>query len=123
MQALLIISHGSRRSVSNNELLSLEKNLRLELADSYPIVESAFLEFFPQSIAKAINKCVEEGATTIKVLPYFLAAGVHVTDDIPSEVKLASEHYQSLNVDILPHIGSSEKITSVISSMLTTTEI
>ncbi len=120
MQSLLIISHGSRLESSNNEILSLVDHLNDELAQSYPIVNNAFLEFFPQSIADSINKCVEKGATSIKVLPYFLAAGVHVTDDIPKAVHLAASHHQSLEVEILPHIGSSANITGLISKMLTT---
>lgn len=119
MQSLLIISHGSRREVSNNEILQLERSLREELAGHYPIVVSAFLEFAPQSIPNAIKYCVENGATHIRVLPYFLAAGVHVTDDIPTEIKSASEQYSPLKIEILPHLGSSKNITGLISSMLT----
>jgi sirohydrochlorin ferrochelatase len=121
MQSLLIISHGSRKETSNNEIFQLESNLRGELADHYPIVVSAFLEFAPQSIPNAIKHCVEKGATNIRVLPYFLAAGVHVTDDIPAKIKSASEQYSSLKIEILPHLGSSKNITRLIGSMLTPT--
>jgi len=120
MQSLLIISHGSRLERSNNEIINLVAHLNDELAASYPIVSNAFLEFFPRSIPDAINKCVEKGATSIKVLPYFLAAGVHVTDDIPNAVYLAASEHQALDIEILPHIGSSANITSLISNMLTT---
>jgi len=123
MQSLLIIAHGSRKKVSNNEILQLESSLRTELADHYPIVTSAFLEFAPQSIPNAIKYCVEKGATNIRVLPYFLAAGVHVTEDIPAEIKSASKQYSSLKIEILPHLGSSRNITRLIGSMLTSTGI
>ena len=120
MQSLLIISHGSRREASNNEIIRLEHELREELAESYPIVVSAFLEFSEQSIPEAIGHCIEKGATSIKVLPYFLAAGVHVTKDIPDEINTARLLYRSINVEILPHIGSSKSITGLIGNMLTT---
>ena len=122
MQSLLIISHGSRQAASNSEILRLGQSLSEELAASFPIVVSAFLEFYPDSIPNAISECIEKGATSIKVLPYFLAAGVHVTDDIPKEISAACESYQSLDIQILPHVGSSKNMTGLINSMLTTAE-
>ncbi len=120
MQSLLIISHGSRRETSNNEILQLTQTLRKELSQSYPIIASAFLEFSEQSIPEAIGQCIEKGATRIKVLPYFLAAGVHVTKDIPDEISTARLQYRSVEVEILPHIGSSNSICGLIGNMLDT---
>lgn len=121
MQSLLIISHGSRSARSNNEIIQLEHNLREQLATSYPIVASAFLEFSPGSIANAINDCVDQGATQLKVLPYFLAAGVHVTRDIPQEIAQIKQQHETLDIEILPHLGSSENMTGLIGNMLTST--
>jgi hypothetical protein len=114
MQFLLIIAHGSRKKVSNNEILQLESSLRTELADHYPIVTSAFLEFAPQSIPNAIKYCVEKGATNIRVLPYFLAAetiinkgyiAIERTSAILSKIvlesKVNSKHQSSSNRDII----------------------
>ena len=120
MQSLLIISHGSRREKSNNEILQLTQTLGKELSQSYPIVANAFLEFSEQSIPQAIGQCIERGATSIKVLPYFLAAGVHVTRDIPDEVSTARLQYRSVKVEILPHIGSSNSLSGLIGNMLNT---
>ena len=119
MQSLLVISHGSRHQVSNNEIINLVHNLREELTHSFPIVVSAFLEFSPQSIAKSIRHCIDNGATSIKVLPYFLAAGVHVTKDIPDEINTVCEAFESIDIQILPHIGSSNNIIGLISHMVT----
>lgn len=119
MQSLLLISHGSRQASSNEEIRRLERSLRQQLADHFPIVESAFLTFEEQSIDNAVVKCVEQGATSIKVLPYFLAAGVHVSQDIPDAVQLACKKHYALSVEILPHLGSSQRITSLISHLTT----
>jgi sirohydrochlorin ferrochelatase len=122
MQSLLIISHGSRSAKSTNEINQLEDDLREQLADSYPIVASAFLEFSPNSIPNAINDCIDQGATCVKVLPYFLAAGVHVTRDIPKVINLVRAQHNTLDIEILPHIGSSQKITGLIGSMVTASD-
>jgi sirohydrochlorin ferrochelatase len=102
--------------------MQLEHLLSEELADTYPIVTSAFLEFTPDAIPNAIDHCMEKGATIIKVLPYFLAAGVHVTRDIPNEISSVCQRNHSLNIEILPHIGSSKMITQLISSIVTKTD-
>lgn len=46
------------------------------------MVETAFLELAEPTIAQAAERCVAQGLHQIILLPYFLAAGVHVRDDL-----------------------------------------
>ncbi len=87
MNALVIVAHGSKRDSSNAEVLELMAQLRTEMQAEYPIIVSAFLEFASPSIPDAIHQCQQQGATAIKVLPYFLAAGKHVNEDIPAQTR------------------------------------
>ena len=48
-----------------------------------PIVEPAHMELAEPSIATAFARCVEQGATTVVVFPYFLLPGRHWNEDIP----------------------------------------
>ena len=87
MKALLLIAHGSRRKQSNDEVVELADTLKRTCSEHYPIIHAGFLEIAETLIPDGIRKCVEDGATSIIVLPYFLNSGNHVTEDIPKIVQ------------------------------------
>lgn len=83
---VILVDHGSRREESNRLLLDVVQ--QFAAASGYEIVEPAHMELAEPSIAAAFARCVERGATTIVVFPYFLLPGRHWYEDIP---RLAAE--------------------------------
>jgi len=118
MRALLLVSHGSRRSQSNEEVNQLCERLNEEMGKSFEVIHSAFLEIASPSIPEGIKQCLEEGASSVTVLPYFLAAGRHVAEDIPSIVADSSEKYPGVSISITRHIGASDGMPQLISSVI-----
>ncbi len=78
--AALLIAHGSRLEAANQDLVTLAEQLRSRRV--YPIVEIAYLELAEPSILNAGKTCVQEGAARVYLLPYFLSAGAHVSNDL-----------------------------------------
>lgn len=117
MHALLLVSHGSRREQSNTEVNELAGKISLLLTDTYDVVQSAFLEIATPSIPEGIEKCIDQGAGSITVLPYFLAAGRHVSEDIPSIVDDARKKYPEVNILISRHIGAFEGMPLLLSGV------
>jgi sirohydrochlorin ferrochelatase len=78
--ALLLIAHGSRQPEANDDLHTLADEMRY--TGEYPLIEPAFLELAEPSIDTAARRCVAQGAERVILLPYFLAAGVHVNRDL-----------------------------------------
>ncbi len=93
MKALLIIAHGSRRKDSNDEVRRLADRIRENSGPSFGLVVSAFLEISSPQMDSAIADLVDEGATDIMIFPYFLAAGIHVANDIPRIVEEEKANY------------------------------
>ena len=58
-----------------------------------PIVEPAHMELAEPSIATAFAKCVERGASTVVVFPYFLLPGRHWSEDIPRLAAAAASNH------------------------------
>ena len=58
-----------------------------------PIVEPAHMELAEPSIATAFGRCVERGATTVVVFPYFLLPGRHWNEDIPRLAAAAAANH------------------------------
>lgn len=83
---VILVDHGSRREESNRLLLEVVH--QFSEASGYEIVEPAHMELAEPTIATAFARCVERGAKTVVVFPYFLLPGRHWHEDIP---RLAAE--------------------------------
>jgi sirohydrochlorin ferrochelatase len=118
MNALVLIAHGSRRDASNQEVISLVNSIALAMKDDYPIVQAGFLELADPLIPDAIDRCVQRGATSVVVVPYFLSAGRHVHEDIPAEVDKARAMHADVPITILPHVGGSVQMLNLIRQLV-----
>lgn len=116
MKALLLIAHGSRRAQSNNEVIELAERLKNNCREQYPIIHAGFLELAEPQITEGIKKCVDEGATEIVILPYFLNSGRHVVDDIPRIVNDSKAYYPDIEIKIAAHLGNSPLILDLLIS-------
>ena len=116
MKALLLVAHGSRREKSNEEVVAISTKLKKHCDGEFDIVKPAFLELAEVLIPDGIQQCVNDGATSIIVLPYFLNSGRHVVEDIPEIVNAEKEKYSDVTITISSHLGSSEMIMDVLIS-------
>ena len=107
MKALLLIAHGSRRKQSNEEVVVLADKLKQNCAEQYNIIHAGFLELAETLIPDGIKKCVDDGATSIIVLPYFLNSGRHVVEDIPNIVEETRPDDPDVEIKIAQHLGAS----------------
>lgn len=122
MKALLLIAHGSRRKQSNDEVVILAERLKLNCSEQYEIIHAGFLELTETLIPDGIKKCVDDGATSIVVLPYFLNSGRHVVEDIPNIVNETKPLYPNINIKIAPHLGASDLMMELLITTANATE-
>jgi len=115
MKSLIVIAHGSKKDVSNNEVLEIVKQIK-QSKTQYALIEPAFLEFATPSIDKSVQKSVDNNHLEIFIYPYFLNSGKHVTSDIPNAIKKLEIKYPKAKFTILPHFGQSNKINKIILS-------
>jgi len=78
---VILVDHGSRREESNRLLVEVVRHF--SESSGLPLVEPAHMELAEPSIATAFARCVERGAKTVVVFPYFLLPGRHWYEDIP----------------------------------------
>ena len=78
--AILLIAHGSRREEANRDLVELARVVSARRPEAF--VEIAYLELAQPDIPTGARRCVERGATEVRMLPYFLSAGAHVAEDL-----------------------------------------
>lgn len=101
--ALLLIAHGSRRAEANRDLEALAG--RIEAAGDYPIAVASFLEIAEPDIATGGTRCVARGATRVLMLPYLLAAGVHLRRDLTAAQAELAERFPQVQFLLGPALG------------------
>lgn len=116
-------SHAKKADESTQSNSSFKFNLispdnrAVETASAPVVVEHAFLELTEPSIPQGIDKCAALGVTQLYVLPYFLAAGRHVRDDIPEAVEQGQARHPQMAISLLSHVGQSDAMLDLIIAM------
>ena len=113
MKALLIVAHGSRRDSSNEEVRELARTVAAHPDSEYDRVDCAFLELAQPSIPDGVRTLIDEGASVVTVVPYFLSAGRHVVEDIPAEVGKVTVP-DGVTVRIAPYVGRSSAMAGLL---------
>ena len=113
MTHLMLVAHGSRREQSNDEMRQLPEKLK-RLSDKYTSISTAFLEIAKPSIPEGLKRCIEEGASSIIVVPCFLSSGRHVAEDIPSEVSVIQRQHPNIAITLTAHLGDSAMLLPLL---------
>ncbi|MCW8831457.1 MAG: CbiX/SirB N-terminal domain-containing protein [Gammaproteobacteria bacterium] len=116
MNALLLVAHGSRRQQSNEEVRLLADKLKSRCGESFPIIHAGFLELAEPLIPDGLQKCIDDGASRVTVLPYFLNTGRHVAEDIPDIIDEFKRN-SSVEINLTSHLGASEMMLDVLASV------
>ncbi len=109
---VILVDHGSRREESNALLSDVVRQFA-ELSGQ-PIVEPAHMELAEPSIATAFGRCVERGATTVVVYPYFLLPGRHWDEDIPRLAAAAARQHPSVRYLVTAPFGLHPLMAEII---------
>ena len=116
--AIVLVDHGSRRSESN-DLLHEVRDLFQQHA-GVAIVEAAHMELAEPSVAQAFAACVQQGAKTVLVFPYFLSPGRHWSEDIPRLAAEAAAEHPGVEHLVTAPLGLHPLIAEVISQRIAT---
>ena len=100
MKALLIIAHGSRKQSSTDEIAQLASSVA-GLESDFGLVSHAFLELATPKVGFAVQELIDNGAEQVVILPYFLAAGFHVANDLPKLLTQAQEQHPTISFTLL----------------------
>lgn len=114
MKILMLVAHGSRNQNANDEVSRLATRVEGLGQGNFEAVVPAFLELANPDIHQGIERCAEMGASEIIVVPYFLAAGKHVTRDIPLELECARTRYPHISIETTQYLGENEAMAELI---------
>lgn len=111
-KALLLMAHGSRRAEANADLEYVAARMRER--GQYAIVVASFLELADPDIPGGGASCVEQGATEVTMLPYFLSPGRHVHDDMTAALRELSRRFPDVVFRLAEPLGRHPKLLDVV---------
>ncbi|MDF2523147.1 MAG: cobalamin [Clostridiales bacterium] len=106
------MAHGSKREETEAILNSLVEKVKNKTGND--LVIPAYLQFSEQNLEKGVDCLVYKGARTINIVPMFIFDGVHVTIDIPNELKEIKLKYPDIQLKMSRHIGDDDKLADII---------
>lgn len=110
--AILLMAHGSRIPEANDavrEIAAMVKKM-----SGFEIVEVSFREQHRPNIQQGIDACVQQGATRVLLVPYFLFIGAHVQEDLPMEMAEAKKRHPGVEFAMSKHLGAHRKLAEVV---------
>ena len=110
--ALLLIAHGSRRSDANADLVHVADEVIARGVFFH--VQVTYLELAEPNIARGGEMCVEQGATSVVMLPYFLSPGVHVIDDLTEARDRLANQFPTVEFRLAAPLGRHPKLIEVV---------
>ena len=83
------------------------------------IVGTACLELSPTDLSEQIHefgqRLVAAGVRELKLLPVFLMAGVHVVEDLPTEIDKARQLLgEAIELTLCPHLGGQAQMLDIL---------
>lgn len=118
MHALLLIAHGSRRPEANADLEFVAAEMRRR--DLFAFVQCSYLELAEPDIQTGGAKCVEAGATSVVMLPYFLSPGRHVVEDLTAARDRLAEAFPHVGFTLAAPLAGHPKLLDAVADRATT---
>lgn len=112
MNALLLIAHGSRRAEANADLEHVAAGMRRR--GGYGFVQCSYLELTEPGITAGGVACVNAGADTVVMLPYFLSPGVHVRDDLTEARDGLASRFPEVRFALAEPLGRHPLIVDIV---------
>lgn len=116
MKAVLLVGHGSRSKISNQQFSQLAEAVAVNC--HIPLFRYAFLELASPSILAEVKVCVEKGAKEIIVYPLLLLTAGHAKVDIPNELAKAQKIYPTVVFRFEKPLGIQEAIIEIVEKRL-----
>ena len=113
MIGVLLIDHGSRRAEANAQLDDMARRVAARLPPGTPLA-TAHLEVCPPTITDGIAVLLAQGVDDLRVLPYFLADGRHLREDIPAQVRTALAARPEVRVTVGGALGPDDVLAGLM---------
>lgn len=111
-EAVILLGHGSRVPGAGEGMERIAARMRERLDGA--IVEISYMSKQGPSFAEALERCVARGAEKVIVIPYFLHAGLHIREDIPSILEEKAKEFPDVEIILGKNLGFDECLVDLV---------
>ncbi len=111
-RALILLGHGSRAAGAVDDMEKVASRLKERL--DYDIVEICQMSGKGALFPEIFDRCMDQGATAVLVLPYFLHRGVHMLIDVPRMMREKANKFPGVKVVLGTNLGFDEAIVDIV---------
>lgn len=110
-EGILLIAHGSREAIANREVIEMAERLSRRLDDRE--VVACFLDIADPSIPEGFRMAVARGCRKLTAVPFFLATGAHVGQDIPRILEGCRAGHPEVEIRITAALGPDPRLDDI----------
>jgi sirohydrochlorin cobaltochelatase len=115
-RATILFGHGARDPEWARPMQRLADAILLAEPDT--AVFTAFLEFMTPSLPQAAEQAVQAGATTLIVVPVFLAQSGHVQRDVPLMLERIREQHSGVQIELRAALGEAQVVIDAMAQVV-----
>jgi len=108
---IIIFAHGSRIESANEAVRAVAGELA---RSSDATVLAAFLELGDPDLETAASRLVNQGASRVVIVPYFLTLGLHMERDLPRITERISLAHKGLEVRVAPPLDGHPALLQIL---------
>lgn len=119
-EAIILLGHGSRVPEAGKDMVRVAARLREKYG--YEVVEVCFMSRLGPHFPEVFEKCVNLGATTVLVIPYFLHLGLHLVLDLPEMLQEQSQRFPAVTLQMGRGFGFDELLVDLVQKRIEETK-
>ncbi len=112
MNAIVILAHGSRVADAAKDMERVAHGIQSRRPGTP--VRVAFMELCPPDLPSTIDALVDQGASRVLVMPYFLHVGNHILRDIPGILESVASKHPSVELVLGSTLGFDECMVDLV---------
>jgi len=111
-EAVILLGHGSRVPDAGKHMEQVAEGLKRKYG--YHIVEICYMSRLGPHFPETLEKCVQQGATDVMVIPYFLHDGLHLVLDIPEMIQELAHTYPTVKIVLGKNLGFDDVLVDLV---------
>lgn len=116
--AIILLGHGSRVPDAGRHMERVAEGLKARYR--YRIVEICYMSRLGPHFPEIFERCIEQGATSVMVIPYFLHDGLHLVLDIPEMLQEAAAQRPDVRVVLGRNLGFDDILVDLVERRIET---
>ena len=119
-KALILFAHGARDPAWSRPVQMVAQ--RLQTLNPDLTIGIAFLEFMSPTLNEAIANMLDQvggGPLQVDILPFFIAQGGHVRQELPLMLEQIQSEQANLQLRLLPPLGELPSVQDAMATAIT----